>query len=339
MADNPTPPYGIPTASSNYEQYGVAAAEDRSISTDNIFVMNAGLNPMPNFNFMLRVEGAIDVPCRSIKAFTRELEFEIIQEGGLNDYVHMRRKPISKPFYIEVERYVGTDYVDPLPLGAELLLPVILFVSRMAGKFSIVARTYTFTGCTVTKKTYGDLNAEQSGLYVETTTIAYREMVCVDMPSLENNLPNYGDDPKKSLSMERAATEKKAEKERLQRLAEFDKKYSGGHDVDTSHQEMPKPLEETPFDQKYGKGHDVDTSEQEMPEPLEDVKFDRYYADGHHEVVDFEGNYIERHYLGDGKDNPYVIHQNEPESKTEGDEEGRPEGGAKNNADDTQENT
>jgi hypothetical protein len=115
----------------------------------------------------------------------RENEYELIQEGGLNDYVHMRRKPISRPFTLEVDRYVGVDYLDPLPNGSEPILPILLAVSRHADNWSNPdgwVRTYTFTGCTVMKKSYGELNAEQSGLLVETTTIAYREMVCLDLP-------------------------------------------------------------------------------------------------------------------------------------------------------------
>jgi len=156
----------------------------RNITTDNILVMNQGLNPLVSFNFMLRVELLYDLPCKSVKAFTREMEYELIQEGGLNDYVHMRRKPISKPFTLEVERYVGIDYIDPIPNGAELLLPVMLFVSRYQNQFipGVVARTFVFTGCTVIKKVFGELTADHSGLLTETTTIAYREMLCIDIP-------------------------------------------------------------------------------------------------------------------------------------------------------------
>ncbi len=155
-----------------------------SITDQNWVVWNQGKNPLVNFNFMLRVELMFDLPCKSVRAFERELEYDFIQEGGLNDYVHMRRKPISKPFTLEVERYVGVDYIDPMPLGADLVLPVMLFVSRNHDQFIpfVVARTYVFTGCTVMKKTYGDLVADQSGLLVETTTLGYREMLCVDIP-------------------------------------------------------------------------------------------------------------------------------------------------------------
>jgi predicted nucleic acid-binding Zn-ribbon protein len=157
----------------------------RSMIRENAGIMNKGLNPLVNFNFLLRVELAFDLPCKSVKAFTRENEYEFIQEGGLNDYVHMRRKPISKPFTFEVERYVGVDYFDPIPNGAELALPVFLIVTRHAQWLHLPtmwARQYAFTGCTVMKKTYGELNAEQSGLMTETTTIAFREMLVIDTP-------------------------------------------------------------------------------------------------------------------------------------------------------------
>jgi hypothetical protein len=175
----PLPPPKAP------ETKSVKPGPSRSAATDNFLVANQGLAPLVNFNFVLRVEAAFDLPCKSVKAFTRENEYELIQEGGLNDYVHMRRKPISKPFTLDVERYVAVDYFDPLPNGSEPVLPILLIVTRNLNSTTFSSpwvRTYTFTGCTVIKKTYGELNAEQSGLLVETTTIAYREMVCLDLP-------------------------------------------------------------------------------------------------------------------------------------------------------------
>ena len=155
----------------------------------NKLVVNTGLNPVVNFNFMLRVEGVFDLPCKSVKGIHRENEFDYIQEGGLNDYVHLKRKPISKPFTFQVERYVGVNWVDPLPLGTELTLPVILFVNTHVFPGLQPVRNYVFTGCTVISKDYGEMNAEVSGLLVETVTIAYREMVCLDIPN-----DTYGED-------------------------------------------------------------------------------------------------------------------------------------------------
>lgn len=186
----------------------------------NYIVYNPGRDPLVNFNFMLRVELAIDVPCKSVRAFQRELEFDQIQEGGLNDYVHLRRKPITKPFTLEIERYVGTDYFDPLPLGAELVLPVLLFVSRSPAQFipGVTARTYVFHGCTVMKKTYGDLVADQPGILVETTTIAYREMLCVDVPWSKAGDNILAPDPAQAHSAKTLSTEPKDLKTQGQRL-------------------------------------------------------------------------------------------------------------------------
>lgn len=154
------------------------------ITQGNIMVMNEGRAVLTGFNFMLRVEALFDMPLKAVRSFTRELEFDYIQEGGLNDYVHMRRKGISKPYTFEVDRYVGINYIDPLPLGANLLLPLVLMVSRIPGQFIplVSARTYTFTGCTVMKKTFGELDGNKSDLLIETVTIAYRELVVLDAP-------------------------------------------------------------------------------------------------------------------------------------------------------------
>ena len=148
----------------------------------NILVLNQSKNVLVNYNFMLRVEGIYDLPCKSVHSFTKENEFEYVQEGGLNDYVHLLRKPVSKPFSFTVERYVGMDIVPPLPLGAELILPVILMVAPNANQFDKAKRTFVFTGCTVMSKTYGELNAEKSELLTETIVIGYREMTEVTIP-------------------------------------------------------------------------------------------------------------------------------------------------------------
>ena len=201
--------------------------------TGNKVVQNFGLNPATNFNFILRVEGVFDLPCKSVHVFQKENEYEYIQEGGLNDYVHMRRKPISKPFTFQVERYVGVDglLVDYLANGTELVLPLVLLVNRYHWNgYPYPTRTYVFTGCTVIGKEYGELNAERSGLLVETTTIAYREMVNVDV-----GLGANAEDPWKY----KPKTEKEdAEKKRLthsERYWQFDKSAYDGKGKGSAH--------------------------------------------------------------------------------------------------------
>ncbi len=163
-------------------------------------------NPITAFNFVLEVEGLYFLPIKTVRAFTKENEYEYIREGGLNDYVHLKRKPISKPFTFQIERYVGTErFLDPLANGTELVLPLILYVYRHKARSGISqsapewpARVYTFTGCTVMSKEYGQLDAEKSGLLTETTTIAYRELVVLTNPfqaSSEATEWNPKDDP------------------------------------------------------------------------------------------------------------------------------------------------
>ena len=157
------------------------------------------LNPAVAYAFALQVEAAFFLPLKAVRVFTKENEFDYYQEGGLNDYVHMLRKPITKPFTFQVERYIGVDagfmdlnsgFLDPLSLGTELVLPLVLYVNRSpAGdwykniSFSNCARAYIFTGCTVIAKEFGELNAEQSKLHTEIVTIAYRELFTMNQIS------------------------------------------------------------------------------------------------------------------------------------------------------------
>lgn len=149
---------------------------------------------LPNFNFVLRVDGMFDVPLKSVRAFTRENEYEYIQEGGLNDYVHIKRKPVSKPFTLVCELYIGSQLNDPLSNGTELTLPLMLYVGKnVGGKISVenAGRYYVFTGAVVMSKEYGQLDAERAGLLTETVTIGYNRMFCITNPSDETGKPQW----------------------------------------------------------------------------------------------------------------------------------------------------
>ncbi len=149
---------------------------------------------IPSFNFILRVDGVSDVPLKSVRAFQRENEYEYIQEGGLNDFVHLKRKPISKPFTIVCERYIPTQINDPLSNGTEFTLPLMLFVGKnVGGRFEAVnaGRYYVFTGAVVMSKEYGGLDAEKSGLLTETVTIGYNRMFCVTNPRDDSPKPMW----------------------------------------------------------------------------------------------------------------------------------------------------
>lgn len=144
--------------------------------------MPGNKRPLTGCNFCLRIDGVHDLPCKSIQGFEYENEYEYIREGGLNDYVHMRRKPAEKPHTFQIERYAGTEPFDYLAVGTRYMLPIILFVSSRAGNFEEAERTYVFIGCTVVSKSYGRLEAGQADFLLETTTIAYQQLLCINNP-------------------------------------------------------------------------------------------------------------------------------------------------------------
>lgn len=140
-----------------------------------------------SYNFVLRVEGFQNLPLKAVRGINKQNEYEYIQEGGLNDYVHMVRKPISQPFTFQVERYVSQDWledaIDPLANGTELILPLMLYMYRSnAHDGTSPSRYYVFTNCRVTGVQIGDLDAEKSGLHTITNTIAYAQMTIVTVP-------------------------------------------------------------------------------------------------------------------------------------------------------------
>lgn len=153
-------------------------------------------DPVGSFNFVLTVEGIYDIPLKSVRAFQKVNQYEKIREGGVNDYVHLKRAPIQDAHTIQFERYVSASLVDPLANGAELTVPVILWLNRAANNGLTDAekngtdysdddydtssvRLYIFTGCTVMSKEYGALDAEKSGLATEVVTMGYKELYIV----------------------------------------------------------------------------------------------------------------------------------------------------------------
>ena len=151
---------------------------------------------LPNFRFVLRVEAAFDVPLKSIRPFTKENEYEQIEEGGMNDYVVMKRKHVTKPHTLQIERYLTDSFYDPMPNGTAFVLPLLLFVGgNNADNFAWAPRrTYVFFGAQVLNKEIGGFDAEKSGILTETITIAYHQMYMMDTPfDLEETPWSYAD--------------------------------------------------------------------------------------------------------------------------------------------------
>lgn len=150
-------------------------------------------NPLINNIFLLRVDAVYDLACTRVSGIVQEKEYENIAEGGVNDYVQLREKPSSKPNILQIERYIGERYLDPLPLGKRCEIPLVLYVDRHLDLFVNAPMIFTFSGCTVLSKKYGDLDAERSGLMTETIQIAYQQ-VAVEKTPTEIVMPLWGFD-------------------------------------------------------------------------------------------------------------------------------------------------
>lgn len=157
--------------------------------------------PLTNFSFTLRVEAIFEVPLKSVKVITKNNNYERIKEGGLNDYVHLKRKPVEEAFTLQVERYLTYSVVDPLANGVELTAPLILQVYKTNGFSDSKGKAdqnrgkiYVFTGCVVMGREYGALDSEKSGLATETITIGYKELfVLPNLNALGGDKPPHGD--------------------------------------------------------------------------------------------------------------------------------------------------
>lgn len=149
--------------------------------------------PLPANIFLLRVDAIYDLACTKVSGIVQEKEYENIIEGGVNDYVQLREKPSSKPNVLQVERYIGESYLDPLPVGKRCEMPLVLYVDRYLDSFKDSPMVFTFSGCTVLSKKYGELNAEHSGLMTETIQIAYQQ-VTVEKKEVEVVEPSWGFD-------------------------------------------------------------------------------------------------------------------------------------------------
>ena len=134
-------------------------------------------DPFPSYNLQLTVEALYDIPIKAVRNLNKQNEFEHIMEGGLNDYVHMRRKPISQPFTFEIDRYVTNALTDPLSLGTELSIPVILWVNKwQTDSESESAKIFIFTSVKVMGKRYSEFDSSRSALAMETITLCYNNM-------------------------------------------------------------------------------------------------------------------------------------------------------------------
>lgn len=214
--------------------------------------------PLTNFSFILRVEGALEIPIKGVRPIVRNNNYERIKEGGINDYVHFKRKPVEEAYTIQIERYLSNSVLDPLANGVELTIPLILQVMKTNSfrnssdkEDQNTGKVYVFTGCVVMGREYGALDSERSGLATEIITIGYKELfVLPNITSLGGENPSKFDASKNNTARleqdkkNKEADEKKKKDEEAKRKAYAEQEKKAAEDEKKRREELKKKTDE-----------------------------------------------------------------------------------------------
>jgi len=254
-------------------------------------------DPIGSFNFILTVEGMYDIPLKAVRSFQKVNQYEKIKEGGVNDYVHLKRAPIQDAHTIQFERYLTASLVDPLANGAELAMPVILWLKRAANNGltdvrvdqmkngsaskktysdndydTSSVRLYIFTGCVVMSKEYGALDAEKSGLVTEVVTMAYKELYIV--PNLYTFFGGGTDLKSLGKTGELTSVDENARKEFLEKQQEEYKSKVAEHASKATRAKIKEDNERKQFETKQEEEYKSKVAEHASKATREKIKED-----------------------------------------------------------------
>ncbi len=118
--------------------------------------------------------GPLKMSFSNIKNISTEVEVEALKEGGVNDHVHILRKPSSSIQKLVFERGVCQgnilSMVSAFSVGTNLLLPGTILVNNAKG---MPVNAFIFTSGIVLKWKVSDLNASESKVLIETFEVAH----------------------------------------------------------------------------------------------------------------------------------------------------------------------
>lgn len=119
--------------------------------------------------------GVVQLSFSKISNISKTIEYDTIQEGGRNGYVHSFTKPQTQQEILTCERGIttwGNAVLAPLGLkpGGKIKMPVIIMVMKYPGH---IDKAYCFDEGVVTKWETSDLNAMGDEVLVERFEIAH----------------------------------------------------------------------------------------------------------------------------------------------------------------------
>lgn len=114
------------------------------------------------------------------------VEFETLQEGGLNDQVHVLTKPGSQQGTLQLERGVVADgsYKDLLAAltpGRRISVPVSIILCHQTEDGLKQVRCFSFNDGLVTRRTMGEFDAMSGQIILEKLEISHAGLVEIEV--------------------------------------------------------------------------------------------------------------------------------------------------------------
>lgn len=144
---------------------------------------------MANNQFLVEIENYW-ISFSKVSNIQRAVEYDTIQEGGVNGFVHTLVKPSAQAQTIQFEKGIsvmGDDSLKKLKLtpGLRLLHPIGVYIYADDPTFNNKAgreleRSYRISGCMVSKWELGGLDAMSSEVLVDKFEVVYSEVEQID---------------------------------------------------------------------------------------------------------------------------------------------------------------
>ncbi|MBC8546570.1 phage tail protein [Clostridiaceae bacterium NSJ-31] len=138
-------------------------------------------NPLPGYKFKVYIQG-VEMGFSKITNMETLVETEPLAEGGVNDYVHSLRKPVTTERTLTLERgMIGVSDMKALTqilmarfsVGQRLPIDMVITISGRSGKLE---RIYFVHGAVVKKWQCSPLDAMSGSFLVESFELAYETL-------------------------------------------------------------------------------------------------------------------------------------------------------------------
>lgn len=118
--------------------------------------------------------GPINISFAKIRNISKEIQIDVLQEGGVNDYVHVLQKPYTTPHKLIFEKGISDEGIlsklTPLLVGKKLPFSGIITVKNSKGE---TTGSYSFAEPIILKWSIGDLDALDNKVLIESLEVAH----------------------------------------------------------------------------------------------------------------------------------------------------------------------